>query len=66
MIDVIKHIDGYKTIIIGIAIVVAGLYNGDNALILQGVGLITLRLGIKKIEVARGNTDNNSIDVDRR
>lgn len=63
--NVIKIIDGYKTIIVGMAIIIVGIYNGDNNLILQGFGLITLRLGVGKIEIAQKEY-NDDVDVSRR
>lgn len=64
--NVIKIIDGYKTIIIGIAMIIVGIYNGDNNLILQGFGLITLRLGVGKIETAQKEYNDDSVDIERR
>ena len=48
--NLINHTDGYKTIAIAIMMIMVGGYNQDNELVLQGFGLIFLRLGIKKIE----------------
>ena len=70
MTDIFKKIDGYKTIIVGAAMIITGLYNGDNNLILQGFGLITLRLGIGKIELPKNpeeeENDENAININRR
>lgn len=69
MTDILQKIDGYKTIIVGAAMIITGLYNGDNNLILQGFGLITLRLGIGKIEIPKKpeeENDENAININRR
>ena len=69
MIDIVQKIDGYKTIIVGAAMIITGLYNGDNNLILQGFGLIALRLGIGKIELPKileKEDDEDTIHVNRR
>lgn len=39
---------GYKTYIVGALMIVLGLLQGDNQMILEGLGFITLRIGIKK------------------
>ena len=39
---------GKKTYVIGILLVALGYLQGDNAIILQGLGLITLRAGISQ------------------
>ena len=66
MTDILKKIDGYKTIIVGAAMIIVGIYNGDNNLILQGFGLITLRLGIGKIEIPKKEDDENAVNINRR
>ena len=66
MTDILKKIDGYKTIIVGAAMIIVGIYNGDNNLILQGFGLITLRLGIGKIEIPKKEDDGNDVNINRR
>ena len=48
--NILEKLNGCKTYIIGFMMMVVGVYNGDNELILQGVGLITLRSGIKNLE----------------
>ena len=48
--NIVQSFSGYKTIIVGIAMIIVGMYNSDNALTLQGLGLIALRLGIAKID----------------
>ena len=66
MTDILQKIDGYKTILVGVAMIITGIYTGDNNLILQGFGLITLRLGIGKIEIPKKENDENAIHVNRR
>lgn len=39
---------GKKAYITGILMIILGFQSGNNELILQGIGLITLRLGIAK------------------
>ena len=41
-------LSGKKTYVVAILTITLGLLNGDNTLILQGLGLITLRLGVSK------------------
>jgi len=48
--NLVNHSDGYKTIIIGLMMIAVGGYNQDNDLVLQGFGLIFLRMGIKKVD----------------
>tara|TARA_R110000868_G_scaffold273093_1_gene532319 strand:+ start:184 stop:327 length:144 start_codon:yes stop_codon:yes gene_type:complete len=38
---------GKKTFIVGGLMIILGIINSDNALVLQGLGMITLRLGMK-------------------
>jgi hypothetical protein len=38
---------GKKTYIVGALMIILGFLNGDSKMILEGLGLITLRLGIK-------------------
>ncbi len=42
-------LQGSKTYIIGGAMIIVGIYNQDIEMILQGVGLMTLRAGVAKI-----------------
>jgi hypothetical protein len=44
---VIKFLEGKKTFIIAALMVVLGLLQGNNDMILQGLGLVGLRLAIK-------------------
>ena len=48
--DIIEILRGRKTYIIGILMVILGLLNGDNQMVLEGLGLITLRAGVAKLE----------------
>lgn len=67
MIDILQKIDGYKTIIVGAAMIIVGIYNGDNNFILEGFGLIMLRLGIGKIELPKIlEKDEDVIHINRR
>lgn len=44
----IKLISGKKTYIIGVLMILLGFLQGDNQLVLEGLGFITLRAGVKK------------------
>lgn len=48
--NLMNSLDGYKTYIVGFMMICIGVYTNDNEMILQGVGLITLRVGVKKVE----------------
>ena len=43
----IQFLQGKKTYIIGTLMVVLGLLQGDNQLVLEGMGFITLRSGVE-------------------
>lgn len=47
---IISFLSGKKTIIVGLLTIALGLLNGDNALVLQGLSVITLRAGIAKLQ----------------
>ena len=47
---IFEYLSGKKSYIIGALMIVLGLLNGDNQLILEGLGLLTLRHGISKVE----------------
>jgi hypothetical protein len=47
---IIDFFYGRKTYITGVVMIVLGLLQGDSELVLQGVGLMTVRAGIAKIE----------------
>lgn len=47
--NIFSFLQGYKTYIVGLAMIVMGFYNGDYPLILQGIGMMTLRAGIAKM-----------------
>jgi hypothetical protein len=42
------YLKGKKTYIVGLLMIALGLLNGDNQLVLEGVGIMTLRAGIAK------------------
>ena len=44
--DLKDFFKGKKTYIIGLLMIVLGILQGDNQLVLEGLGLITLRAGI--------------------
>jgi len=48
--NIIEILKGRKTYIVGILMVILGLLNGDNQMVLEGLGLITLRAGVAKLE----------------
>ena len=37
---------GKKTYLVGILMIILGIMNGDNQMILEGLGFITLRAGV--------------------
>lgn len=47
--SVISFVSGKKTYIIAALMVVLGLLQGDNDMVLQGLAFVGLRLGIAKI-----------------
>lgn len=46
---VITFLSGKKSYIVGCLMIILGLLNGDNQLILEGLAIISLRAGISKI-----------------
>lgn len=47
----LKHaLKGYKTYFIGLLMIGIGLYYQDKQLVLEGLGLITLRAGLKNVQ----------------
>jgi hypothetical protein len=46
--NIIEYLKGKKTYVIGLLMIILGYLQGDNQLILEGLGLITLRAGIAK------------------
>lgn len=42
-------LSGYKTYIVGAAMIILGIYNSDMKMVMEGLGLITLRQGIAKM-----------------
>lgn len=49
MTKVIEFLRGKKTYIIGALMIALGLLQSDNNLVLEGLGLITLRAGVAKV-----------------
>lgn len=47
MTKILDFLKGKKTFIVGILMVVLGFLNHDNQQVLEGIGFITLRLGMK-------------------
>ena len=45
----IQFLSGKKTYIVGALTIILGLLTGDNAMVLQGLSVITLRAGIAKV-----------------
>jgi len=45
----IKFLQGKKSYIAGILMIVLGFLQGNNEIILQGLAVITLRAGISKV-----------------
>lgn len=43
---ILKATDGYKTYVVGALMILLGIYNSDNQMILEGIGLISLRRGV--------------------
>jgi len=43
-------ISGWKTYIVGIAMIILGFYNNNYELVMEGLGLMALRAGIAKIK----------------
>lgn len=50
MLKIAAFFMGRKTYIIGTLMIVLGLLQGNNDMILQGIGFITLRAGISKTQ----------------
>lgn len=44
----IEFLRGKKSYVVGVLTIVLGYLNGDNAMIMSGLGIITLRAGMKK------------------
>jgi len=49
--------EGKKTYIIGVLMIILGILQDNNQLILEGIGFITLRAGVKKIEEEKKEND---------
>lgn len=44
-----NYLKGKKTYLVGLIMIVLGVLQGDNTLILEGIGFMTIRAGIGKI-----------------
>jgi len=49
MSKIVDFLKGKKSYIVGILMIVLGLLQNDNALVMQGLSVITLRAGIGKV-----------------
>lgn len=49
MTQIIEFLSGKKSYFIGTLMIVLGIMNSDNNLILEGIAILTLRAGISKI-----------------
>ena len=47
--NVFSFLHGWKSYIVGLAMIVLGFYNGEYQMIIEGLGLMALRAGIAKI-----------------
>lgn len=47
--NILNFLKGKKTYIVGLLMMALGLLQGDTVLMLEGLGLITLRAGVNKI-----------------
>ena len=45
--NIMNKLRGKRTFIVGALMIALGLLNGDSQMVLEGIGFITLRLGIK-------------------
>ena len=41
-----NFLTGKKTFIVGLLMICLGILNGENQMVLEGIGLITLRVGV--------------------
>lgn len=48
--SILSYLKGKKTYIIAVLMIALGLLQGDNQLVLEGLGLITLRAGVSKVQ----------------
>lgn len=46
---IVGFLSGRKTYAIGVALIIVGLYKNDTQMVLEGLGLCTLRAGINKV-----------------
>lgn len=49
--EILNFLKGKKTYVVGTLMILLGLIQGDNNLVLEGLGLITLRSGVSNIGV---------------
>mgnify|MGYP001567045478 CR=1 FL=1 len=49
-INPLSFLSGYKTYLVGIAMIILGYYNSDSQMLMEGIAVITLRQGIAKIK----------------
>ena len=49
LLNLVNSLSGYKTYAVGGLMVLLGLLNGDNNMVLQGLGLLTVRHAIAKV-----------------
>ena len=49
MMKILDFFKGKKTYIVGILMIVLGYLQGDNQLMLEGLGFMTIRAGVGKI-----------------
>lgn len=47
---IITSFSGKKTYIVAALMIALGILQGDNQMVLNGIGLITLRLGVAKVK----------------
>ena len=45
--NLLQKLEGKKTFFVGALMIALGVLQGNNQMILEGIGFITLRLGIK-------------------
>ncbi|MDA3837239.1 MAG: hypothetical protein PF542_06485 [Nanoarchaeota archaeon] len=46
VLEALRFLNGYKTYFVGALMIILGIIQSDNELILQGIGLMTIRKGI--------------------
>ena len=48
--NVLDYLKGWKTYIVGAAMIIVGLYQSNIELVLDGFGLMALRAGVAKVK----------------